>query len=142
MGLLYLENNLLEGAFTPERLTALSLLATQAAISLENARLLSKEQAARTAAEAAERRAAFLAEAGEILSGSLDYGETLSRLARLSVRSLCDWCIIDVVEGGATRRAAWAHRDPAKESLLEELRRRYPPGRDSPHPAARVLQDR
>ncbi|XXY23466.1 AAA family ATPase [Sorangium sp. So ce216] len=140
VGLLYLENNLLEGAFTPERLTALSLLATQAAISLENARLLSKEQAGRTAAEAAERRAAFLAEAGEILAGSLDYAETLARLARLSVRSLCDWCMIDVVEDGEIRRISWAHRDPAKESLFEELERRYPPGRASPRPAARVLR--
>ncbi|WP_438044555.1 sensor histidine kinase [Sorangium sp. So ce128] len=140
VGLLYLENNLLEGAFTPERLTALSLLATQAAISLENARLLSKEQSARTAAEAAERRAAFLAEAGEILSGSLDYAETLSRLTRLSVRSLCDWCMIDLVADGEIRRISWAHRDPAKESLFEELERRYPPRPDSPRPAARVLR--
>ncbi|WP_437803833.1 sensor histidine kinase [Sorangium sp. So ce693] len=140
VSLLYLENNLVEGAFTPERLTALSLLATQAAISLENARLLSKEQAERTAAEAAERRAAFLAEAGEILAGSLDYAETLSRVARLSVRSLCDWCVIDLVEGGEIRRISWAHRDPAKELLLEELERRYPPGQASPRPAARVLR--
>ncbi|WP_438044556.1 sensor histidine kinase [Sorangium sp. So ce128] len=140
VGLLYLENNLLAGAFTQDRLTALSLLATQAAISLENARLLSKEQAARTAAEAAGRRAAFLAEAGEILAGSLDYAETLSRLARLSVRSLCDWCVIEVVEGGEPRRISWAHRDPAKEPLFEELERRYPSRRDSPHPAARVLR--
>ncbi|WP_437922570.1 AAA family ATPase [Sorangium sp. So ce291] len=140
-GMLYLENNLLAGAFTPDRLTGLSLLATQAAISLENARLLAREHAARSAAEAAGRRAAFLAEAGEILSGSLDYAETLSRIARLSVRSLCDWCVIDVVEGGEARRTCWAHVDPAKEPLLEELGRRYPPGRDSSRPAARVLRD-
>ncbi|WP_437733552.1 sensor histidine kinase [Sorangium sp. So ce1335] len=139
-GLLYLENNLVAGAFPPERLTALSLLAAQAAISLENARLLADEQAARTAAEAAERRAAFLAEAGEILSGSLDYSETLPRVARLSVRSLCDWCIIDIVEDQQFRRGIWAHRDPAKEPLLEELQRRYPPDRSPSHPAARPLR--
>ena len=40
VGLLYLENELVPGAFTPERLMALELLAAQAAISLENARLL------------------------------------------------------------------------------------------------------
>ncbi|WP_437873536.1 AAA family ATPase [Sorangium sp. So ce363] len=140
-GLLYLENDLLSGAFTLERLTALSLLATQAAISLENARLLSKEQSARTTAEAAERRAAFLAEAGEIISASLDHGEALSRLARLSVRSFCDWCVIDFAEGGEARRAFWAHKDPAKEPLLEELRRRYPADRHSPHPSARAWRD-
>lgn len=53
VGLLYLENNLLPGVFTPERLTALELLATQAAISLHNALLLAGEQAARAKAEEA-----------------------------------------------------------------------------------------
>ncbi len=38
-GLLYLENNLITQAFTPERLAVLELLASQAAISLENAQL-------------------------------------------------------------------------------------------------------
>ncbi|MEA3115280.1 MAG: hypothetical protein QOG58_5079, partial [Caballeronia sp.] len=39
VGLLYLENNLATHAFTPERVTVLELLASQAAITLENARL-------------------------------------------------------------------------------------------------------
>ncbi|AFZ19145.1 hybrid sensor histidine kinase/response regulator [Allocoleopsis franciscana] len=39
IGLLYLENNLTTGAFTPERLEVLQLLSSQAAISIENARL-------------------------------------------------------------------------------------------------------
>jgi predicted ATPase/signal transduction histidine kinase/CheY-like chemotaxis protein/tRNA A-37 threonylcarbamoyl transferase component Bud32 len=38
-GLLYLENNLTTGAFTPERLEVLQLLSSQAAIAIENARL-------------------------------------------------------------------------------------------------------
>jgi predicted ATPase/GAF domain-containing protein len=38
-GALYLENNLTVGAFTPDRVTVLQLLASQAAISLENAGL-------------------------------------------------------------------------------------------------------
>ncbi|WP_437301240.1 sensor histidine kinase [Sorangium sp. So ce426] len=139
-GLLYLENNLLAGAFTSDRLTSLSLLASQAAISLENARLLSQERAARTSAESAERRAAFLAEAGEILAASLDYGETVSRLARLSVLTLCDWCLIDIVEGGGIRRLSWAHKDPAKEPLMEELERRYPSRWESRRLAFRVLR--
>jgi PAS domain S-box-containing protein len=41
MGALYLENNLTPGAFTPGRVTVLQLLASQAAISLENAYLYS-----------------------------------------------------------------------------------------------------
>jgi predicted ATPase/signal transduction histidine kinase/CheY-like chemotaxis protein/tRNA A-37 threonylcarbamoyl transferase component Bud32 len=39
IGLLYLENNLTPGAFTPDRLEVLKLLSSQAAISIENARL-------------------------------------------------------------------------------------------------------
>jgi predicted ATPase/signal transduction histidine kinase len=39
LGVLYLENNLVAGAFTPERRVVLEILAAQAAISLENARL-------------------------------------------------------------------------------------------------------
>lgn len=39
IGILYLENNLIAGAFTPERLEVLQLLSSQAAISIENARL-------------------------------------------------------------------------------------------------------
>ena len=38
-GLLYLANNKVAGAFTPERVEALTILASQAAIALENARL-------------------------------------------------------------------------------------------------------
>ncbi len=39
LGILYLENNLTSGAFTPDRLEVLRLLSSQAAISLENALL-------------------------------------------------------------------------------------------------------
>ncbi|MBR0716504.1 AAA family ATPase [Bradyrhizobium liaoningense] len=38
-GILYLENNLTPGAFTPDRVALLTVLASQAAISLENSRL-------------------------------------------------------------------------------------------------------
>ncbi|MBW1895965.1 MAG: PAS domain S-box protein [Deltaproteobacteria bacterium] len=39
VGILYLENNVATGAFTPDRIEVLKLLASQAAISIENARL-------------------------------------------------------------------------------------------------------
>jgi len=58
IGLVYLENNLTQGAFTSERITILELLAAQAAISLENATLyaaLNQENADRKLAEAALR---------------------------------------------------------------------------------------
>ncbi|MFY0569885.1 GAF domain-containing protein [Archangium lansingense] len=138
VGLLYLENNLIPGAFTPERLAALELLASQAAISLENALLLSREQSARAMAELAERRSRFLAEAGELLSESLRYEETLTRLSQLCVRTMADWCVIDLVEDGVLRRLAGAHADPSKESLFQELQLHHPPHQGSAHGATRV----
>jgi PAS domain S-box-containing protein len=57
-GILYLENNLAANAFTPERINVLELLAGQAAIALENARLYQQAQqeiAERKLAEAALR---------------------------------------------------------------------------------------
>jgi GAF domain-containing protein len=141
VGVLYLENDLLAGVFTPERLMALELLATQAAISVQNASLLAKERTARAAAEEERSRSAFLAEAGELLAEPLDTEETLVRLARLCVHSMADWCVIDVLlDGQEIRSVAGAHADPAKEPLIRELQRRYPPRWDSPHPAARVLR--
>ncbi|MBD2679426.1 MULTISPECIES: ATP-binding sensor histidine kinase [Nostoc] len=46
LGVLYLENNLTTGAFTHERVELLNLLCTQAAISLENAKLYQQAQQA------------------------------------------------------------------------------------------------
>ncbi|OUL24890.1 ATP-binding sensor histidine kinase [Nostoc sp. 106C] len=44
IGIFYLENNLVTGAFTPERLELLKILSAQAAIAIKNARLYAKEQ--------------------------------------------------------------------------------------------------
>ncbi|WP_414528857.1 AAA family ATPase [Nodularia chucula] len=44
IGILYLENRLVTGAFTNDRLTILNFLSSQAAISLENSRLYQKSQ--------------------------------------------------------------------------------------------------
>ena len=40
IGILYLENNMIQGAFTPERIQIMQVLSTEAAISLENAKLI------------------------------------------------------------------------------------------------------
>jgi diguanylate cyclase (GGDEF)-like protein/PAS domain S-box-containing protein len=60
-GILYLENNLTANCFTPERVELLSVLAAQAAISLENARMYAEleEMVDRRTAELAESNARF-----------------------------------------------------------------------------------
>jgi predicted ATPase/signal transduction histidine kinase len=127
VGLLYLENRALGGAFTRRRQQVLDLLAAQAAISLENAALLEHERAARETATAAERRAALLAEASALLSESLDHRLALARLGRLLTAQLADWCMIDLVEAEQIRPIVMQHRDPARQRLMAEAGRRFAP---------------
>ncbi|RKZ90551.1 MAG: serine/threonine-protein kinase PknK, partial [Candidatus Parabeggiatoa sp. nov. 1] len=61
-GILYLENNLTEGAFTPDRLEVLQVLSSQIAISIENALLY------RTLEQKVEERTAQLAQANTQLA--------------------------------------------------------------------------
>src|SRR5208337_1809221 len=88
IGILYLENNLAPRVFTPKRLAMLELLASQAAISLDHARLysglspanarLEREVNERLRAEAAVRRSeAYLSEA-QRLSRTGSFGWELS----------------------------------------------------------------
>jgi predicted ATPase/signal transduction histidine kinase len=132
VALLYLENELVPGTFTPERLLALELLAAQAAISLENARLLDRERTGRIEAEAAEHRGRLLGEATVLLSQTLESRGVLDALARLFTRSFADWAVIDFQDNGALVRIACAHRDPDEEPILRELAARYPAQPRSP----------
>ncbi|MDQ3942998.1 MAG: ATP-binding protein [Actinomycetota bacterium] len=83
----------------------------------------------------------FLAEAGEVLSSSLDYRATLSNVARLAVPTLADWCGVDVLEeDGSLERLAVAHQNPQKVKLAHELQERYPPDPDAPYGVHQVLR--
>ena len=74
----------------------------------------------------------FLANATELLASSLDYEETITRVAELAVPRIADWCAVDVVdEAGIAQRIAVAHPDPEKIQLVRELHERYPPDPDS-----------
>jgi PAS domain S-box-containing protein len=84
-----------------------------------------------TEAKEAELRQRFLAQAGSTLSSSLDYEETLQRVAQLVVPGLADWCAVDVVDPSQRLHlVAVAHVDPDKIAFARELRHRYPPDPD------------
>src|SRR6266513_5377129 len=55
---------------------------------------LIREQAARAEAEARQERFAFLADASNVLAGSLDYEETFRSLAALVVPRVADFCVV------------------------------------------------
>lgn len=85
VGLLYLENGALANAFPPDRVEMLSLLAGQAAISLQHARLyadLQRENLERKQAEAALR------DSQELLRGIVDNSRTLIYVKDLEGRFL------------------------------------------------------
>jgi serine phosphatase RsbU (regulator of sigma subunit)/PAS domain-containing protein len=74
----------------------------------------------------AEQGQRFLAEAGRVLAGSLDYEETLAAVAQLAVPGIADWCAVDALAGGEIKRVATAHADPRKVAEVLEIAERYP----------------
>lgn len=82
----------------------------------------------------------FLAEAGATLAHSLDYEETLTRIAELAVQDFADVCIMDIVEeSGDVRRLEVASRDPRLASTCERLEK-FPLDRTRPHLSLTTLQ--
>jgi PAS domain S-box-containing protein len=78
--------------------------------------------------EVASRRATFLAESSMILAASLDFHETLRRLAALSVPFLADWCTVTFrQDDGRLERIAVVHDDSNKASIVDELVTNYVP---------------
>jgi len=76
----------------------------------------------------AETRLRLLAKVGELAS-LLQSEQVLPALARLPVPEMADWCILDVVEDEEMRRPEVAHRDPARATLADALRRLSPTAR-------------
>jgi PAS domain S-box-containing protein len=73
IGILYLENNLTPGAFTPDRVQVLQLLSVQASISIENVRLFD-------AAQRRAREAETLRQAGTMVAATLQREEAIERV--------------------------------------------------------------
>ncbi|MEH2037319.1 PAS domain-containing hybrid sensor histidine kinase/response regulator [Nostoc sp.] len=111
-------------------------------LELQRQQLFDNEQAARIAAQAAEKRSNFLAEASRVLVSSLDYRTTLTSLAQLAVPTLADWCIVDVVENNLPvfTNPVIAASEPAKEELIKELQQCYPIPVDADYGPPQVLR--
>ena len=87
-----------------------------------------------------EQRALIIA-AGDELSRTLDYRESLKRVAELVTERAADWCRIHIVEtDGAITEVALAHRDPAQITYARELQERYPPQADAATGAPAVIR--
>lgn len=84
----------------------------------------------------------FLAEVGLVLAASLDYEDTLWRIAQLAVRDCADFCIVDLVDdAGGLRRFRVASRLPEHTDVCAMLQR-LPVARAEPSPIAAALETR
>ena len=118
-------------------------IASRAALVIENARAYRAERAARLEAEEAVARLArqegisaqlyqdelrsnerlmLLAQAGELLSLSLDYEVTLRNVANLAVPTLADYCVFSLIEGNEVRHLAGTSDEALAEQLLAAWR--------------------
>lgn len=89
----------------------------------------------------AERYAAFLAQASEVLASSLEHEQILRRLARLAVPTLADWCAVDVpTPEGTVRRVAVEHEDPRRVVQALAFHEKYPIRLDTPGGIGQVLR--
>src|SRR3954471_12365774 len=64
----------------------------------------------------------FIADAGEALSSSLDYAQTLRRVAVLAVPDFADWCAVYILgdreEDEDEVEVSSGHEDPEVEAML------------------------
>jgi serine phosphatase RsbU (regulator of sigma subunit)/PAS domain-containing protein len=89
-------------------------------------------------AELAQR---VLAEAGQALSSSLDYEQTLQHVAQLAVPGLADWCGVSMLtDDDILQPVAVAHVDPDKAALVREFGGRHPPRLGDPVGVAEVVR--
>jgi PAS domain S-box-containing protein len=94
-----------------------------------------------TEVKRAQLAESFMAEASRLLASSMDYAETLQRVARLAVPQIADWCAVDVLgEHGELERVAVHHSDPEKLALAEQLNRSYRPALGDPTGVPEVIR--
>ncbi len=94
----------------------------------------------RESLERALSRPRFLANVTTTLSQSLDYHETLDRLASTVVPELADWCIVDLVDEGDPKRVAIAHKDPAQVEAARRWVEQHPPDWNDPGGVPQVIR--
>lgn len=117
-------------------------IARRAALAIDNARLFQEAHNAQRDAAAAERRAAFLAEASLALDSSLDPRATLRSIAHIPVPEMADLAVIDLLTpDGNLRGATVAAADSELAETLGALRERFPIDPAGNHPVARALRD-
>lgn len=107
--------------FTPADSERAQEVADRVAITLERLRLSELERVRRG-------RVAFLAEASEMLSGTLDQTQAAALAAQLVVPRLAAWCAVYLTDSAGEPDIAYVwHADESRTDALEELLATIPP---------------
>ena len=79
----------------------------------------------------AELSTSFLAESSRVLASSLDYAQTLAKVAELAVPQIADWCAVDIVQRGRAAPAR-GHASPQRRAAAAGRAARPAPTRPTP----------
>jgi signal transduction histidine kinase len=94
-----------------------------------------------TAERRSTARERFLAAATEQLADSIEWDETLARVARLALPFLGDWCMVVLVDDeGVPRPVAVETIEGAQADVAREMREHYPVDLEAEHGCGRVLR--
>jgi serine phosphatase RsbU (regulator of sigma subunit) len=107
--------------FVADDVEVLEALTAQIALAVSRLQADAERAAAVAAMAEANRQLQLLADAGRVLSGSLEINQQLEQLSSLVVPGLADWAWVIVADeqGGTLTEIASAHRDPARQAELE-----------------------
>lgn len=119
------------GRFDNDGASRLQGAADRIALILERARLAELERASRG-------WLSFLAEASDLLAGTLDQQMTLALVAQLVVPRLATWCAVHTVDDSGSNQLAYVwHADESQVDGLRSALERAPAPEPRPNPGAR-----
>ncbi len=132
-----------DGSEIPVELTLTRIPESDPVLFAGFVRRLSEREATAEENVRLQQRLGFLSQAGLVLDRSLDYNDTLRRLANLTVPELAQLTVIDLLdEHGTIRTTVAAAADPGTAHAVEAMRASNPLELSTSHPVARVLRDR
>ncbi len=109
------------GRFSDADLARVQHIADRVAVPLERARLSEHERALRG-------RMSFVAEASDLLAGTLDQDRTIALAAQLAVPRLATWCAVLLPDDSGELKLAYAwHADESRADALTTLLNHSPP---------------
>lgn len=82
----------------------------------------------------------FMTHVKSHLMSSIEFEKVIEKIVFSSIPFLADGCMFDIVEGSQIKRIITKHKDPFRQSLMDELHQKYPPKIDSPQPTARCIR--